>query len=877
MSSAPQAHDKVAGSYADALSFVSSSLTGDGWRIKDWDDRRLQWRFFDLPDGAVSPSQGWKLHVSAAAVESPRMLRAVVAVLAQLRLPFKLPRRVEDVVFINSGDAGAEQLGKVVTVYPPDRHGASVAIAVLDAAWPQSRGPEVLTDLRPRIGAAVSFRYGAFRTRDEVISSTGIHEIALRSEDGLLVADRRVMLEAGSVAVEAAMQAPCEVALPSEVRIVANRPLTVGDIDVLPLMALGRTARASTWLGARLDRLDTVVLKEGRPGAAGDVEGRDIQDLMRNEYAALKALEAERHLAPTPLWLIDERQPVLAMSDRRGPLLSELPHGKRAAALPLLAEAVARLHTAGWVHGDIKLDNAVMHESGVTLIDFELAARIGESMRNGGTPGYLAPEVEGRSIPATAARDVFALGGCVAHVLLDVPPGLLPEGGAPALLRNEGLHEAAACVSAWCAREPDARPDAASVAAELRKRVPRWTRGNSSQPGDDGGLEPWGRRAALDAAIASGRYLRQREQGACWANDHFMRDHDCEAINLGAAGILLGLSTIGHLPGFVLPPAVEASIDAGACWLASRGATGKAAGAFTSNAGVALALAAAGQRRSDDRLLAAARVRFDAAARDDREIDLFSGSAGVAWTATLLHALLDDAWPLEAVDAGIGRLMGMKRLEEGVPVWGADSDTTFFGAAHGSAGIALALAAWGRTADVPAAIDEARETWCAIIRHARTADSCALRIGPRESRHHAVGNWCHGVAGLLWTMLNGVGDDPSLRDEIDWGVASLAAAPATGTATVCHGLAGQLELWQMLRAVPRHAGLAQERARRCASALRCLQLPDEVGRVWASDDPSIVTPDLWIGFLGPATALALFSANVQDAMLSPATFRRWRA
>lgn len=867
----------VASSYADALFFVSSSLAGGGWRIKDWDDRRLHWRFFDLPDGTESPSQGWKLHVSAAAVESPSMLRAVVAVLAQLRLPFKLPRRVEDVVFINSGDAGAEQLGKVVTVYPPDRHGASLAIAELDAAWPQSRGPEVPTDLRPRIGAAVSFRYGAFRAHDEVVSSTGIHAIALRREDGLLVADRRVILDTGATIEEAGMLAPCEIASPNEVRIVANRPLTVGDIDMLPLTALRRTARASTWLAARLDRLDTVVLKEGRPGVAGDTAGRDIQDLMRNEYAALKTLEGERHLAPAPLWLVDERQPVLAMSDRRGPLLGELPRDERAAALPLLADAVVQLHAAGWVHGDIKLDNAVLHESGVTLIDFELAARIGEHMRYGGTPGYLAPEVGSRPIPATTARDVFALGACVAHVLLDVPPGLVPDGCAPALLRNEGLYEAADCVSAWCAREPNARPDAASVAAVLRERVPRWTRSDSSQPGDDGGLETWIHCAVSDAAIASGRYLRQRERGACWANDHFMRDHDCEGINLGAAGILLGLSTIGNLPGFVLPPAIEASIDAGACWLASRGAAGKAAGAFTGNAGVALALAVAGQRRSDDRLLAAARVRFEAAVRDDREIDLFSGSAGVVWTSTLLHALLDDAWPLEAVEVGIRRLKGMKRLEQGVPVWGTDGDMTFFGAAHGSAGIALALAAYGRTAGVPAAIDEARQTWCAIVRHARTADGSALRTSPRESRHHAVGNWCHGVAGLLWTMLNGVGNDLSLRDEIDWAVASLAAAPATGTATWCHGLAGQLELWQMLRVVPRHAGLAQERARRCASALRCLQLQHEVGRVWASDDASIVTPDLWIGFLGPATTLALFSANVQDAMLSPATFRRWRA
>ncbi len=43
---------------------------------------------------------------------------------------------------------------------------------------------------------------------------------------------------------------------------------------------------------------------------------------------------------------------------------------------------------------------------------------------------------------------------------------------------------------------------------------------------------------------------------------------------------------------------------------------------------------------------------------------------------------------------------------------------------------------------------------------------------------------------------------------------------------------------------------------------------------WTSDDPAIVTPDLWVGFLGPASALARHAAGLRDALLSPAGLAR---
>ncbi len=153
----------------------------------------------------------------------------------------------------------------------------------------------------------------------------------------------------------------------------------------------------------------------------------------------------------------------------------------------------------------------------------------------------------------------------------------------------------------------------------------------------------------------------------------------------------------------------------------------------------------------------------------------------------------------------------------------------------------MALACWARTCGDYAPDDIACETFRSLARHGRTRTGRALRVGPGDPRHHAVGNWCHGVAGFLWAILNGPGDVPGLRDEIDWAVDVLADAMSAGTPTYCHGLAGQLELWHMLEAVPRFNALAQARAGKVARALRAMHVKVDGRCVWPSDDPDVVT------------------------------------
>jgi hypothetical protein len=857
--------------YADALCHLSAHL-GSDWKKTDWDDRALGWRYL-CPAHAASPAQGWKIHVSASAAEAPVLLSRLADVLARLRMPFKLPRRVDDIVFLNSGDAGKEQLGKILTVYPRDDEQARTALSRIDCAWPVSQGPEVQTDLHPRPGSAVSFRYGVFHGDAEIVGTTGIHVFALVAPDGSLHADIR-----DTKARQSAM-APCPPVPgypPAQHWVRLDAPVRIGQSEYIALAVLGETPRASVFLGADLATLGTAVLKAGRRGAAGDASGCDIRALLRAEFETLQALGAWPGVAPRALQWTDGQWPALAMQDLRGERLSDLPRALHIACLPRLADALARVHEAGFVHGDVKPDNALRHEGGVALIDFELAAHLGQAMRSGGTRGHLAPEVRSGASVAHPARDVFALAGCVVHAMLETPPALLPGGPErlTALLRNEGLADVARCLAPSLAPDPACRPGARELGAALHARVDQWraVEPDPGSPSTDAELR-WYRRAACDAACAASAFMQPRKNGACWRNAHFMRLFDCEAVNIGAAGIMLGLLSIDC--------AFEradhcAAVGQAARWLAERAAAGNAAGLFTGNAGVAIALAVTGSRLGQPACLEAARLRLRSAIGDRRELDLFSGSAGVVWSACLLQEIVREDWPLEAVSGLAAHLRSLASTVSGVPVWtaGPGSDAAHFGCAHGSAGIAMALACWARTCGDCTLDDIACETFRSLACHGRTRTGRALRVGPGDVRHHAVGNWCHGVAGFLWAILNGPGDVPGLRDEIDWAVDVLADAMSAGTPTYCHGLAGQLELWHMLEAVPRFNALAQARAGKVARALRAMHLKVDGRCVWPSDDPDVVTPDLWIGFLGPASALAMHAAGVRQPMLSAAWLAR---
>ncbi len=151
-----------------------------------------------------------------------------------------------------------------------------------------------------------------------------------------------------------------------------------------------------------------------------------------------------------------------------------------------VAEGLAALHAAGFLHGDVKPDNIRLTDDGTAvLIDLGFAHRPGENaafLRAGyvlGTANYLAPEQCGSSPEEDFRSDLFSLGVSLFEMLtgrLPYPPGSLHQtfrrhhcdppadirrsvGSLPGSLAN--------LVERLLAHRPQDRPRAPAVVAQL--------------------------------------------------------------------------------------------------------------------------------------------------------------------------------------------------------------------------------------------------------------------------------------------------------------------------------------------------------------------------------------------------------------------------
>ncbi|WP_328370687.1 serine/threonine protein kinase [Micromonospora zamorensis] len=151
-----------------------------------------------------------------------------------------------------------------------------------------------------------------------------------------------------------------------------------------------------------------------------------------------------------------------------------------------VAEALAAAHRLGIVHRDVTPANVMMTATGVKVLDFGIATRIGapdedEDGETFGTPAYVAPErLDGA--PAQPSTDVYSLGVLLHEALTGRVPypadtweqlsAALADGPPPTLADLPDLPPPVAriCLRSL-ARNPADRPTARQVAAVLRDQL----------------------------------------------------------------------------------------------------------------------------------------------------------------------------------------------------------------------------------------------------------------------------------------------------------------------------------------------------------------------------------------------------------------------
>ena len=132
------------------------------------------------------------------------------------------------------------------------------------------------------------------------------------------------------------------------------------------------------------------------------------------------------------------------------------------------AEALTFLHTHDppIIHGDVKPANLILTRGGhVKLVDFGLSSTPGTSGQEGGTFGFLAPELIAGA-PPSRASDIYALAATAFALLAGAPPGGVSSGLQSLDAEHAAsLHDA---LDAGLATDPAGRP---STPGELVERM----------------------------------------------------------------------------------------------------------------------------------------------------------------------------------------------------------------------------------------------------------------------------------------------------------------------------------------------------------------------------------------------------------------------
>jgi hypothetical protein len=418
--------------------------------------------------------QGWKLHVSATVLTANETLRRVAPLLRRLGTRFKAPSSLPGLQRLNSGlFYGYSQIGKFITVYPRSEEEAVSLARRLHGLTRGMAAPPVPFDLRLRPGSCVYYRYGSF-TQLEMENGDGTRAPAMRDPEGRLVADSR---EAAG-AKPAWASDPFTGAKPSREVRRNQSPLatTYRAFQALTQRGKGGVYKAFD-LSACPPRL--CILKEGR--ALGEVawDGRDGSWRVRNEEAVLSSMRGAGVAAPRVYssfeaegnyYLVAEYvegetlQSLLNRRRRRLKLSAALGYGAR------LSTLISDVHAAGWAWRDCKPSNIIVTRGGVLRpLDFEGACSVERPDPSPwSTTAFTPPPPPSPdAVRSDADGDLYALGAIIYLLLAGALPG--PGAHKPVGESRRGVPpRVCSVVSGLLDADPRKRPDASTVAAELR-------------------------------------------------------------------------------------------------------------------------------------------------------------------------------------------------------------------------------------------------------------------------------------------------------------------------------------------------------------------------------------------------------------------------
>lgn len=786
------------------------------------------WHCEPVTDRALRP-QGWKIHVSAAPATAPVTLRRVARIVAPHRVRWKVIRSIDDLVAICAPPTPLPQVGKFITVYAEDD--VAGLAAQLHEATREFPAPVVPSDRRFCRGSNVYLRYGAFDAHETYAAPDQTRKYYLVDPGGSRVEDKRLP---GRVAPEWVPEL-----VPAPGRRPAAGPGLFGR-NLVVLEALNQSAKGGVYLAERDGQ--RVVLKEARIGACPDLIGRDARSALLNEWRILQRLRGSG-LAPEPYdfffaednaYLLEQYLPGTTLRqcverlNYRGPVDAAALTAIRAN----LGELVRGVQAHGIILGDLTPNNVMVDGDRLALIDLEHSALAGwpEPRYVAATPGYSKPADLRRPLELVdldrtlAALDYFVLTGVDPYIA----PGEPFEPHVAAALDAFAPGHSDDALRARLA-PADVAPltggsrvlDEAVAAGREIVRLVDW----DSRPWPWPRL--WSPGAVHPASFMSGTSGIARYYLDLWqaTGDREWREHaaDLLAWSAQASPFVAGQSPSGLYFGHGAVPWLMAELGA---------AGGDEGPAWTRHAVTTAAALAAGP--GVDRW------------------DVTHGWAGLGLTQlAVLHHTGDDG-ACRAAARIVARLTDAVVDHDGVPMWPQDNES-FYGFAHGSAGVGYFLLAAGALTGDQVALDLA-----GTVGRALASAGLAVAGGRGTSWPHRPGSdtvwshWCNGAAGVgaFLYQLGTVTGDPALSAMAVRAGRTITEGRPFGSCCRCHGLAGDGDFLLDLAADPGVGEEFRAGAVRVARKLDALRIDDGVSVKWAHEGMGTPRPSYMRGYTG---------------------------
>ncbi|QLO43156.1 hypothetical protein HV198_13785 [Citrobacter freundii] len=534
-------------------------------------------------------------------------------------------------------------------------------------------------------------------------------------------------------------------------------------------------------------------------------------------------------------------------------LLTLLP-SRRVGALRRLIDAVLDLSLLGFSHNDIKPSNVIIgNNDEIFLVDFEHGTHFGEKQKFG-SPFY--SNIDDFSREVSKGRDHFSLLMTIIstvlgtdlsrfqsslQIVLEVLTAIFGSESTKIITKEIQLAQT-------CEQINPTNLNKFLDAIEFKETDIVYSEYSDQISG------------VVNSAWQNvPTFVNVHNGYAYWKYSTGWLPTESGGINSGIAGTLLSLAVSNNpIARSLLNPTVESLLNC---------PVSKNSGLFTGNAGAAVALAAAFRVSRDPRYLVRAHQLLKISVENFPEhADLFSGRAGIIYAGVLISELTESQVPLEVVSEIVRSIK-----DEFDPSSGWESAEKLepacfpqIGLAHGAVGIAFALSRYDDSIGELTSEVIIAKTFGLVTRY--TDDERFPLDFSQNSKRVKSNMWCHGAMGILWALLQLDCERLQLNDFRDSLFRVFEKEDILADFSMCHGMAGQIEVCRMALAIENYAPIARLRLQRLIRLLVLFKTSPSWS-LWVSDTFNACSPDLWTGFMGTLIQLELTDSKNTKSVL----------